>query len=58
MQTKEWQEKDLNDIDDYSDYQQVKNKQQAKSKWREIEALKEKKRMQREIAYYDSYAMH
>jgi hypothetical protein len=43
MQTKEWQEKDLNDIDDYSYYQQVKNKQQAKSKWREIEALKEKK---------------
>ncbi|MBA6391486.1 DUF3545 family protein [Colwellia sp. BRX10-3] len=57
MQTKEWQEKDLNDIDDYFDYQQIKNKQQAKRKWREIEALKEQKRMQREIASYDSYAM-
>jgi plasmid stabilization system protein ParE len=58
MQTKEWQEKGLNDIDDYFDYQQINNKQQAKRKWREIEALKEHKRMQREIASYDSYAMH
>ncbi|MGB2738977.1 MAG: DUF3545 family protein [Cognaticolwellia sp.] len=58
MQSKEWQEDDFNNIDDYFDYHKKKNTKQSKRKWREIEAFKEQKRMQREIASYDSYVMH
>jgi len=58
MQSKEWHEENLNDIDDYFDAQKKKNSKQSKRKWREIEAFKEQKRMQREIEDYDSYAMH
>ncbi|AZQ84160.1 DUF3545 family protein [Colwellia sp. Arc7-635] len=58
MQPKEWQEENYNDIDDYFDSQKKKNSKQSKRKWREIEAFKEQKRMQREIAAFDDYVMH
>tara|TARA_R110000744_G_scaffold308704_1_gene416745 strand:- start:8153 stop:8329 length:177 start_codon:yes stop_codon:yes gene_type:complete len=58
MQAKNWQEENLNDIEEYFDYQKKKNSKKAKRKWREIEAFKEQKRMQREMASYDSYVMH
>ncbi|WP_223270384.1 DUF3545 family protein [Colwellia sp. C1TZA3] len=55
MQPKEWQEENLNDIDDYFEHQKKKNSKQAKRKWQEIEAFKEKKSMQREMVSYDDY---
>ncbi|MBA6225052.1 MULTISPECIES: DUF3545 family protein [unclassified Colwellia] len=58
MQSKEWQEENLNDIDAYFDNQKKKNSKQAKRKWQEIEAFKEKQRMQREMASYDDYVTH
>jgi hypothetical protein len=58
MQSKEWQEENLNDIDAYFDNQKKKNSKQAKRKWQEIEAFKEEKRMQREMASYDDYVTH
>ncbi|MFT6920315.1 MAG: hypothetical protein ACJA2G_002964 [Cognaticolwellia sp.] len=58
MQSKEWQEENLNDIDAYFDNQKKKNSKQVKRKWQEIEAFKEKKRMQREMASYDDYVTH
>ena len=58
MQSKEWLEDSYNDTDEHTEYQLKKNSKQAKRKWREIEALKEQKRIQREIAFYDSYTMH
>ncbi|MBA6290767.1 DUF3545 family protein [Colwellia sp. MB3u-70] len=58
MQSKEWQEENLNDIDAYFDNQKKKSSKQAKRKWQEIEAFKEEKRMQREMASYDDYITH
>ena len=58
MQTKEWQEADYSDLDDALDFQKKKNTKQSKRKWREIEAFKEQKRMQREMASFDSSCWH
>ncbi|MFT6195248.1 MAG: hypothetical protein ACJASU_002160 [Cognaticolwellia sp.] len=58
MQSKEWQEENLNDVDAYFDNQKKKKNKQAKRKWQEIEAFKEEKRMQREMASYDDYITH
>ena len=58
MQPKEWQEENLNDIDADFDNQNKKNSKQAKRKWQEIEAFKEEKRMQREMASYDDYVTY
>jgi len=58
MQSEEWQEENLNDIDAYFDNQKKKSSKQAKRKWQEIEAFKEEKRMQREMASYDDYITH
>ena len=50
MQPNEWQDEENTEIDDSFDFQKKKNTKQAKRKWREIEAFKEQKRMQRELA--------
>ena len=50
MQAKDWPEENVNDLDDYFDNQKRKSNKQSKRKWREIEAFKEQKRMQRKIA--------
>ncbi|WP_143323544.1 DUF3545 family protein [Cognaticolwellia aestuarii] len=58
MQAKDWPEENVNDLDDYFDNQKRKSNKQSKRKWREIEAFKEQKRMQREMESYDDYLMH
>jgi len=58
MRSKQWPEENLNDIDDYFDYQKKKNSKPSKGKWREIEAFKEQKKLQREIESYDASTKH
>ena len=58
MQFKQYKEENQDELDDDVEYQHKKNSKQVKRKWREIEALKEQKRAQREIASYDDYVTH
>ena len=58
MKQEQWQELDLSDFEELESFEQKKQKKQSKRKWREIEAIKERNRERKELAYYDnSYAM-
>lgn len=58
MQFKIGREEADHHSDDYFDEKKKKNTKQSRRRWREIEALKEQKKMQRELASYDIDAMH
>ena len=58
MQESEWQELDFNDLEDDEQFEKKKSKKINRRKWREIEAFKEQKRMQQELASYEDYVMH
>lgn len=58
MKDEQWQELEFNDAEELEQLEKKKQKKNTKRKWREIEALKERNRELKELAYYDDfYAM-
>lgn len=57
MKNKYWQIEDFDDFEEQSELQKKKVNKQNKRKWREIEAYKDRRREQLELASYDCYSM-
>jgi len=57
MNNKYWQIEDFEEFEEQIDNQKKKVNKQGKRKWREIEAYKDRKREQKELASYDCYSM-
>lgn len=57
MKNKYWQIEEFDEFEDQIETQKKKAIKQNKRKWREIEAYKDRKREQRELASYDCYSM-
>ena len=53
MLDSQWDDFDKNDDDERID--QDKSKRSKKRKWREIESVKERQRLKRELSSYDNY---
>ncbi len=47
-----WHDTDMSDFDELPIIEKKRHKKQSKRKWREIEALKEQRREQKEVASY------
>jgi len=57
MQNKSWEEFDFGQVSEFEAVEQKKNTRQRKRKWREIEEIKEKQRLKKELSSYDSYSV-
>ncbi len=57
MKDKYWQIEEFDEFDDQLETQKKKANKQNTRKWREIEAYKDRRREQRELAYFDSFAI-
>lgn len=56
MKNKSWEEFDFGQLSEFEAVEQKKNSRQKKRKWREIEDVKEKQRLKRELLSYESYS--
>ncbi|WP_085297062.1 DUF3545 family protein [Cognaticolwellia mytili] len=57
MKNKYWQIEEFDEFDDQLETQKKKVNRQSKRKWREIEAYKDRRREQRELAYFDNFVI-
>lgn len=57
MQQINWQE-EFDEFEQQFNFDKKKSSKQVKRKWREIEAFKDRRREQRELASYDSYLLN
>lgn len=55
MKKEKWDDFEYGAIEDTIGLQTKKNSKQRNRKWREIENIKEQKRLREELADYDSY---
>lgn len=56
MKNKPWEEFDFGPDGEFEAVEQKKSSRQRKRKWREIEDIKEKQRLKRELSSYESYS--
>lgn len=57
MSSAEWDNLDFLDFDDIVEHDPKAKLKSKKRKWREIENIKERRRLKRELEEYDSYSL-